>query len=72
MPGTGIRLRGKPLGRPKASLQADSQKQAQADAAIRNQGKARFNRRNSDRNHLPRHESGAVAPASVFCLFARV
>lgn len=38
----GIRLSGKPLGRPKASEQADIQKQAQADAAIRNQVEGKF------------------------------
>jgi transposase, IS5 family len=38
----GIRLSGKPLGRPKQSEQADIQKQAQADAAIRNQVEGKF------------------------------
>lgn len=38
----GIRLSGKPLGRPKQSQQADIQKQAQADAAIRNQVEGKF------------------------------
>lgn len=38
----GIRLSGKPLGRPKQSQQAEIQKQAQADAAIRNQVEGKF------------------------------
>ncbi len=38
----GIRLSGKPLGRPKQSEQAQLQKQAQADAAIRNQVEGKF------------------------------
>ncbi|GAB4373195.1 MAG: IS5-like element ISLca3 family transposase [Elainellaceae cyanobacterium] len=38
----GIRLSGKPLGRAKQSQQADIQKQAQADAAIRNQVEGKF------------------------------
>lgn len=38
----GIRLSGKPLGRPKQSEQADIQKQVQADAAIRNQVEGKF------------------------------
>jgi IS5 family transposase len=38
----GIRLSGKPLGRPKQSQQAQRQKQAQADAAIRNQVEGKF------------------------------
>lgn len=38
----GIRLSGKPLGRPKQSEQAQLQQQAQADAAIRNQVEGKF------------------------------
>jgi len=38
----GIRLSGKPLGRPKQSEQAQLRKQAQADAAIRNQVEGKF------------------------------
>jgi transposase, IS5 family len=38
----GIRLSGKPLGRPKQSEQVQLQKQAQADAAIRNQVEGKF------------------------------
>lgn len=38
----GIRLSGKPLGRPKQIEQAQLQKQAQADAAIRNQVEGKF------------------------------
>jgi hypothetical protein len=38
----GIRLSGKPLGRPKACEQAQAQKQAQADAAVRNQVEGKF------------------------------
>ena len=38
----GIRLSGKPLGRPNLSQRADIQKQAQADAAIRNQVEGKF------------------------------
>ncbi len=38
----GIRLSGQPLGRPKQSEQAQLQKQAQADAAIRNQVEGKF------------------------------
>jgi len=38
----GIRLSGKPLGRPKQSKQAQLQKQAQADAAVRNQVEGKF------------------------------
>lgn len=38
----GIRLSGKPLGRPKQSEQAQLQKQAQADAAIRNHVEGKF------------------------------
>lgn len=38
----GIRLSGKPLGRPKQSEQAEIQKQVQADAAIRNQVEGKF------------------------------
>ncbi len=38
----GMRLSGKPLGRPKQSQQAQLQKQAQADAAIRNQVEGKF------------------------------
>jgi len=38
----GIRLSGKPLGRPKQSEQAQRRKQAQADAAIRNQVEGKF------------------------------
>lgn len=38
----GIRLSGKPLGRPKQSEQTQLQKQAQADAAIRNQVEGKF------------------------------
>lgn len=38
----GIRLSGKPLGRPNLSQQADLQKQTQADAAIRNQVEGKF------------------------------
>ncbi|WP_088889124.1 IS5 family transposase [Leptolyngbya ohadii] len=38
----GIRLSGKPLGRPNQSQQADVQKQAQADAAVRNQVEGKF------------------------------
>ncbi len=38
----GIRLSGKPLGRPNQSEQAQLQKQAQADAAIRNQVEGKF------------------------------
>ena len=38
----GIRLSGKPLGRPNLSQQADLQKQAQADAVIRNQVEGKF------------------------------
>jgi hypothetical protein len=38
----GIRLSGKPLGRPKQSEQAQLKKQAQADAAIRNQVEGKF------------------------------
>jgi hypothetical protein len=38
----GIRLSGKPLGRPKQSEQAQIQRQAQADAAIRNQVEGKF------------------------------
>jgi hypothetical protein len=38
----GIRLSGKPLGRPKQSEQAQLQKQAQADTAIRNQVEGKF------------------------------
>ncbi len=38
----GIRLSGKPLGRPKQSEQVEVQKQAQADAAVRNQVEGKF------------------------------
>lgn len=38
----GIRLSGKPLGRPKQSKQGQLRKQAQADAAIRNQVEGKF------------------------------
>lgn len=38
----GIRLSGKPLGRPKQSEQPQLQKQAQAEAAIRNQVEGKF------------------------------
>lgn len=38
----GIRLSGKPLGRPKQSEQVQLQKQAQADAAVRNQVEGKF------------------------------
>jgi hypothetical protein len=38
----GIRLSGKPLGRPNLSQQSDLQKQTQADAAIRNQVEGKF------------------------------
>jgi hypothetical protein len=38
----GIRLSGKPLGRPKQGEQAKIQKQAQSDAAIRNQVEGKF------------------------------
>lgn len=38
----GIRLSGKPLGRPKASEQLQHQQQAQADAAVRNQVEGKF------------------------------
>lgn len=38
----GIRLSGKPLGRPKADEQAQVQKQIQADAAVRNQVEGKF------------------------------
>jgi hypothetical protein len=37
-----IRLSGKPLGRPNQSQQAEVQKQAQADAAVRNQVEGKF------------------------------
>jgi hypothetical protein len=38
----GIRLSGKPLGKPKADEQAQVQKQVQADAALRNQVEGKF------------------------------
>lgn len=38
----GIRLSGKPLGRPKASEQGHLQKQVEADAAVRNQVEGKF------------------------------
>lgn len=38
----GIRLSGKPLGKPKADEQAQVQKQIQADAAVRNQVEGKF------------------------------
>jgi len=38
----GIRLSGKPLGRPKQSEQPEIQKQTQADAAVRNQVEGKF------------------------------
>lgn len=38
----GIRLSGKPLGRPKQSEQTQLQKQAQSDAAVRNQVEGKF------------------------------